>query len=113
MLALRIICGILVGLVAVYTLVTIGREGLDLISPFFGDLFALGWPGQFNLDFSTYLILSTVWFLWRNAFSTQAIAFAPLVCVGGMLVLGPYLIWLSFRVHRRMDVLLLGPTRVA
>lgn len=113
MLALRAICACLVAVVAVYTLVVIGREGLDLITPFFGGVLAMTWQGQFNVDFSAYLLLSTVWFLWRNAFSAQAWVFAPLVCVGGMLVFGCYLIWLSFRVRGRMDVLLLGPSRVA
>ncbi|WP_299372225.1 hypothetical protein [uncultured Tateyamaria sp.] len=110
---LRLICFGLVAVLVVYTLVVVGRDGLDLITPFAGAVLAMNWQGQFNVDFSTYLLLSTVWFLWRNAFSTQAWVFAPLVCVGGMLVFGSYLIWLSFRVDGRLDVLLLGPSRVA
>jgi hypothetical protein len=46
-----------------------GREGLGLLPVFFGDIAALGWPGQFNLDVLFYLGLSAFWLAWRHHFS--------------------------------------------
>ena len=34
-----------------YTLVAVSNDGLDLITPALSNLAALGWPGQFHLDF--------------------------------------------------------------
>ncbi|MEO0400786.1 MAG: hypothetical protein AAF214_00265 [Pseudomonadota bacterium] len=108
---LRRVVGAMVAVLVVYTLVVMVVHGPDLLTPFFGDLVAVNWSGQFNLDFSLYLVLSTLWFVWRNGFSRISLICAPVVLVGGMLVFGCYLIWQSTRVEGRMDVLLLGPGR--
>src|SRR3546814_16446526 len=54
---------------AAYTAVVISRHGLGLLPIFFGDMAKLGWPGQFNLDFLSFLILSALWTAWRNGFT--------------------------------------------
>ena len=33
-----------------YTLVVIGDYGMNLFAVFFGDMAAVAWPGQFNLE---------------------------------------------------------------
>lgn len=46
---------------AAYTAVVISRHGFGFLPIFFGDVAKLGWPGQFNLDFLCFLILSALW----------------------------------------------------
>jgi hypothetical protein len=58
-------CVVIVG----YTAVTIAHHGWNLLPIFFGDMAAMTWPGQFNLDFMTFLLLSGLWVSWRNEFS--------------------------------------------
>ena len=59
-----------------YTGVVIARHGLDLLPIFFGDMAKLAWPGQFNLDFLCFLVLSALWTAWRNGFSAGGLALA-------------------------------------
>ncbi len=47
--------------IALYTIVVVARDGFGLIPVFFGDLIAMNWSGQFNLDFACYLVLSALW----------------------------------------------------
>jgi hypothetical protein len=97
--------------ISAYTLATVSIDGWDLLTPFFTDLLSLKWPGQFNLDFSFYLLLSTLWYVWRNEYSRLSLITAPVVLVGGMLVFAAYLFWLTFRVNGQIDVLVSGPNR--
>ena len=53
---------------AVYTGVVVVEYGLILLNVFFRDIAALGWPGQFNLDFMMMLMLSGLWVAWRHRF---------------------------------------------
>ena len=64
---------------AAYTAVVISRHGLGLLPIFFGDMAKLGWPGQFNLDFLCFLILSALWTAWRNGFTAIALLLALIV----------------------------------
>lgn len=95
-----------------YTVAVGQNDGWDLVTPFLSDLIAVNWSGQFNFDFTCYLILSTAWFLWRNEFAGSSLAMAPLILVGGILVFSAYIFYLTFRVDGRIDVLLIGETRV-
>ena len=65
----------LAGLVG-YTIAVIANHGWDLLSVFFGDMAAMGWPGQFNLDFLGFLALSALWVTWRHGFSPTGFALA-------------------------------------
>src|SRR3546814_10511094 len=68
---------------AAYTAVVISRHGLGLLPIFFGDMAKLGWPGQFNLDFLSFLILSALWTAWRNGFTAIALLLALIAFFGG------------------------------
>ena len=57
----------------VYTGVVIARYGIDLLPVFFGDMAKVAWPGQFNLDFLCFLVLSALWTAWRSGFSLRSI----------------------------------------
>lgn len=96
-----------------YTSVTISREGWDLLPVFFGDMAAMGWSGQFNLDFFTFLLLSGLWVSWRHHFSPAGLALGVLAVFGGMLFLSIYLLVHSYRAGGDMAALLLGPQRAA
>ncbi|MCZ8321723.1 MAG: hypothetical protein O9296_09085 [Novosphingobium sp.] len=102
----------LVAIVA-YTSVTIANHGWNLLPVFFGDLLEMGWPGQFNLDFMTFLALSAIWVAWRHQFSTAGLGLAVLAFFGGMLFLSVYLLIHLQRSRGDMKVVLLGEGRAA
>lgn len=93
---------------AIYTGFVIAGHGLGLLPIFFGDIGRLTWPGQFNLDFLCFLILSALWTAWRNSFSVQGLALAVLAFFGGAGFLLPYLLILSFKERGSLPAILLG-----
>lgn len=80
---------------AVYSAAVIANHGWNLFPVFFGDLFAMNWAGQFNFDFSGFLVLSALWTAWRNAFSPLGLLLAVVAFFGGMMFLSIYLLILS------------------
>jgi hypothetical protein len=100
----------LVAIVA-YTSVTITNHGFNLLPVFFGDMAEMGWPGQFNLDFMTFLALSAIWVAWRHQFSASGLGLAVLAFFGGMLFLSIYLLVHIQRTGGDVKALLLGPGR--
>ena len=99
--------------VAGYTAVVVAQHGIDLVSVFFSDFRAMGWPGQFDLDFLGMLLLSGLWVAWRDDFSTRGLGLGLLATVGGTLFLATYLLVLSFQTNGSMKQLLLGARRAA
>ena len=95
----------------VYTAVVGTHYGWNLLPVFFGDMAAMTWPGQFNLDFMMFLSLSAHWLAWRHHFSTKGIVLGVLGYFGGMMVLAPYLIIASIESRGNAKVLLLGKVR--
>jgi len=109
--AFRLLLGVFIVVVAVYTAVTIGLHGWNLFPFFFGELAAMTWSGQFNLDFMCFLTLSGLWLAWRHDFSPGGLALGVLGFFGGIMVLAPYLLIASFQSGGDVKALLLGPTR--
>ncbi|QLC22929.1 hypothetical protein HFP51_12490 [Parasphingopyxis sp. CP4] len=97
--------------ILVYTAIVIGNHGANLAPDFLGDIVALAWPGQFNVDFTSFLILSALWVAWRHNFSPAGLALAVPALFGGMLFLAPYLLIASYAAKGDMRVLLLGSAR--
>lgn len=95
-----------------YTVPVGMTHGWNLLPIFFGDIVAMGWPGQFNLDFSCFLFLSGTWVAWRNEFSPTGLLLAPVAMLGGALFLSIYLLVLSFS-HSDMASIMLGAKRAA
>ncbi len=91
-----------------YTAVVVADHGLGLLPVFFGDILALTWSGQFNLDFLMMLALSAIWVAWRHRFSKAGWALGALVLVGGVLALVPYLLVAIARANNDRRALLLG-----
>ena len=97
--------------ISVYTLTVIAQDGPDLFTPFFGDMSAIGWPGQFNLDFMFMLSFSAIWTAWRNGFTPGGLGLAVLAFFFGAPFLAIYMTVLSFQTGGDVRAMLLGPTR--
>jgi len=108
---LQILLAVMFTALLVYTGLVITEHGLGLFSVFFGDIARMGWPGQFNLDFMGFLILSAVWLAWRHRFSGLGLLLAVCGFFGGIGFLAPYLLVASFKAEGDPSVLLLGSSR--
>ncbi len=111
MLAFRILLLLILAILVGYTVAVAGNHGFGLLPIFFGDIEKMGWPGQFNLDFSFMLTLSALWVAWRHEFSLPGLLLAGLAAVGGSLFLSIYLLVLTWQVKGNTNQLLLGINR--
>ena len=111
MTAFRILLVVLWTIIVVYTGIVIENHGWGLLEIFFRDMAAMGWPGQFNLDFTSLLTLSALWVAWRHDFSIGGLALALLAFFGGGLFLTTYLFVVSTMAKGDMKQLLLGKVR--
>ena len=107
----RIILALLTINIVVYTLFVGMEHGWNLLPIFFADIAAMTWPGQFNVDFMSFLVLSGLWTMWRNEFSPAGIALGVVAFFGGMLFLGLYLLYLTFQTGGDMRQIILGGSR--
>lgn len=98
---------------AAYTLQVSLVHGMGLVPVFMGDLAAMTWSGQFNLDFLGYWLLAALWLFWRGGFTLKGAVPALLALALGGLFLAPYLLYLSFRLKGDVPALLLGDRRKA
>jgi hypothetical protein len=95
----------------VYTLIVGFAHGWNLVPPFFAEIQAMTWQGQFNLDFSGFLLLSALWCAWRNDFSALGWGLSILGATGGILFLSVYLLYLSFTTNGDINTIMLGARR--
>lgn len=91
-----------------YTGIVIAHHGMGLLPIFFGDMLAMTWPGQFNLDFLMMLSLSALWVSWRHRFSPSGLALGALALFGGAAFLMLYLFVLSLKARGDFKQVLLG-----
>jgi hypothetical protein len=111
MTAFRILLIVIFSVIVVYTAIVVADHGLGLFPIFFGDIAAMGWPGQFNMDFMGFLTLSGLWLAWRHHFSPGGIALGLLGFVGGAPILTAYLLVATFSARGDIREVLLGKTR--
>ncbi len=111
MVAFRGLLVVIFSTIVVYTIVVVADHGLGLLPIFFGDIAEMEWPGQFNLDFFGFLLLSGFWLAWRNHFSPLGLALGVLGVFGGAPVLTAYLFVTSLQAEGDVRILLLGPER--
>jgi hypothetical protein len=107
----RVLLFTLFTVVVGYTVFVVAEHGFGLFPIFFGDIAKMGWPGQFNVDFSSFLVLSGFWLAWRNQFSPAGLALGILGFFGGAPVLTAYLFFASFSAKGDVAELLLGKAR--
>jgi hypothetical protein len=94
-----------------YTAIVIANHGINLLAVFFSDVAAMAWPGQFNLDFLGFLVLSSIWTAWRHQFSPAGLGLGVLAFFGGMMFLTIYLLIVSLRTKGDVRALVLGEAR--
>lgn len=94
--------------IGAYTGVVVLEYGINLFPYFFGDMMALTWAGQFNLDFMFMLSFSALWVMWRNQFSGQGIGLGVLAFFFGAPFLCLYLLFLSSKTNGDMVPMLIG-----
>jgi hypothetical protein len=109
--AFRILLASLFTCIAAYTAVVVANHGIGLFEVFFGDIAKMGWPGQFNLDFMGFLMLSGLWLAWRHHFSPAGLALGVLGFFGGAPLLTLYLFFASLQAKGDPAELLLGSAR--
>lgn len=109
--AFRILLAVMITGILGYTGIVGVKHGWDLFPVFFANMAAMTWSGQFNFDFTCFLMLSGVWLAWRHHFSPGGLLLGVLGFVGGIMVLAPYLLLASFTANGDMKVLLLGQVR--
>ncbi|MEM7660596.1 MAG: hypothetical protein AAF399_31120 [Bacteroidota bacterium] len=78
----------------IYTFFTIQRDGANFFGAALEFATSLTWMGQFSLDFACYLILSTLWIMWRGKYSWQSLVIGSLAGILGIIVFAPYVFWL-------------------
>ena len=111
MTAFRVLLVAIFATIVVYTSLVIANHGIGLLPIFLGDMQKMGWPGQFNLDFMGFLLLSGFWLAWRHHFSPLGLALGVLGLFGGAPVLTAYLFITSFTVNGDVRALLMGHHR--
>jgi hypothetical protein len=111
MTAFRIFLAIIFVVIAGYTAIVGANHGYGLFAVFFGDMAAMGWPGQFNLDFMFMLALSALWVSWRQQFSGAGLLLGLLAFFGGASFLSIYLFIVVGQAKGNAKELLLGKAR--
>ncbi|MEE4283514.1 MAG: hypothetical protein V2I41_16350 [Pseudomonadales bacterium] len=108
MAAFRLLLVLMLIVLGAYTAVVILEYGMNLFQVFFGDMAAVNWAGQFNLDFMFMLALSALWVSWRHGFSPAGLGLGVLAFFGGAVFLAIYLLILSAKANGDARYILLG-----
>ncbi len=109
----RLLLIAIVAVVGGYTMFVVAGHGWNFLPYYFADIGKVGWPGQFNMDFSAMLILGSLWLMWRHHFSGAGVLFGLIIFAGGAPFLCTYLLVVSFKAGGDTKTLLLGQTRAA
>ena len=79
-------------LIYLVTGLAVAEMGLNWPAVFFGDIAALDWRAQFNVDFLVHLVLLATWIWWREGSTVRGFVFGFLsIFMGGMFGF-PYLL---------------------
>lgn len=108
MVVFRLLLVLMLIVLGTYTTVVILEYGMNLFQVFFGDMAAVNWAGQFNLDFMFMLALSALWVSWRHSFSPAGLGLGVLAFFLGVGFLTVYLLIMSTKVDGDFRRLLLG-----
>ncbi len=94
--------------VFVYTIFAVQNEGFAFFPKFFEFIQSLKWIGQFSLDFSCYLLLSSLWIFWRNKFTPSSIIIGIACGILGIILFAPYVLYLLSKENGNLKVVLTG-----
>ena len=104
----RLLLAVFCVVVSAYTTAAIANDGINLFANTLPAMAEVGWPGQFHLDFFTYLILSGLWVAWRHNFTPAGIALGVAAALLGIIFLSLYLLRELKRNGGNVHALLLG-----
>jgi hypothetical protein len=110
--AFQILLGIFFAGILTFTAAAVSKQGWNLVPLFVNEITAMTWQGQFNFDFSCYLMLSALWILWRHEFSGMGFLLAGIASVAGILFFAPYLLIQSIKAKGDMIILLVGDRKL-
>ena len=103
------LCLAIMGLgLAVYSGFVIAEHGPNFVPFYFADLGRVGWPGQFDLDFTILIVLAATWIVWRERGSVTSIVLAILLVPFVSMLLTSYLLYLSWRERGDIVRMLVG-----
>jgi hypothetical protein len=94
--------------VIAYTFNVGNTHGWSFLSLFFNDIKTMNWAGQFNVDFSFFLIFTGLWIAWRNKFNVTGIGLGLFTLVGGIPFVCVYLFVLSLKDNTTIKEMLIG-----
>lgn len=97
--------------IVTYTMLVGINHGWNLLPYFVSEMMMMTWQGQFNFDFSCFLVLSGLWTIWRNEFTPLAYVLGLVAAVRGIMFLAPYLLFLSFKEQADAKTILIGHNR--
>ena len=109
----RLLLVAIIAIVVGYTVFVVADHGLNFLPFYFDDVAKMGWPGQFDMDFSALLILGSVWLMWRHHFSPLGLLCGLAIFPFGAPFLCSYLLIASFQADGDVKELLLGKTRAS
>ena len=98
-------------LIYVYTYFAVAAQGINWPAVAFGDILALNWRSQFDVDFVIHLLLLATWISWREGFSMKGHVFGFLSIVMGGMFSFPYLLYAIYVAKGDPKRILLGDHR--
>ena len=101
---------LLVSTVTIYlfTYFAIAAQGINWPAVAVGDILALNWRSQFDVDFIIHLLLLATWISWRESFSIKGHVFGFLSIVMGGMFSFPYLLYATYLAKGNPKGVLLG-----
>ena len=111
MTAFRALLILFFALLLTYTSVVVMEYGLNFVPFALRDARAMGWPGQFDVDFLMMLTLSGLWVAWRHQFTATGLLLGLLAFLGGASFQCVYLFVVSLQARGDMREVLLGKSR--
>lgn len=96
-----------------YTIPVLANHGWNFMPFYLADIAKMGWPGQFNVDFGAFLLLGSIWLMWRHHFAPLGLLFGLVIFAGGAPFLCSYLLIASLQTKGDVKALLLGSKRAA
>lgn len=95
-------------LIITYTTFIINLSGSNFIKTGIENILALGWNGQFTLDFSCYLFLVSLWILWRNKYSFYSFLLSLVAFTMGIIFFAPYIFFLIVKEKGDISKVMIG-----
>lgn len=96
-----------------FTVFAVYAQGINWPAVAIGDLVALNWRSQFDIDFIIHLLLLATWISWREGFSLKGHMYAVLSIVMGGMFSFPYLLYATYLAKGDPKAVLLGHQETA